>query len=168
MSRATLAVIHCQSDYKAEQGKVKLSNKAKREREKVVPRRSRSVCLPGQAGRQCCSYALATLRRCCPGSGLKVCHLGHGGDGEVHLCRIWRCGCRRETGQSRTNQGRALAGNCLGKFHISCFWRSGADMGVSWAGGRLPLLGSGSVIQILLSGCLPQARHDVPDSKAGA
>lgn len=79
MSGATLAVIHCQSDYKAEQGEVKLSNKAKREREKVMPCRSRLGCLPGQDGRQCRSYALAVLKGCCPGSGLKVCHLGHGG-----------------------------------------------------------------------------------------
>lgn len=32
MSGATLAVIHCQSDYEAEQGEGKLSNKAKGER----------------------------------------------------------------------------------------------------------------------------------------
>ena len=41
-------------------------------------------------------------------------------------------------------------------------------MGVSWAGRGLLLLGSRSVIQILLSGRLPKAGHDVPDGKAVA
>lgn len=45
-------------------------------------------------------------------------------------------------------------GVCLGKLPVSCFWRSGVDMGVGWAGWRFPLLGSRSVIQILLSHCI--------------
>lgn len=73
-----------------------------------------------------------------------------------------------EPGQSRTNPGCSLLGICSGKFLLSGLWRSGAHMGVSWAGWRLLLLGSGSGRQILLSACFLKAQHDVPDSRAVA
>lgn len=125
----------------------------------------RSGCMPGQDGRQGCSSILPVLQGCCPRLRIEGLSPWPWWDEEVHLYRIWERGCWAETGQSGTNQGRAFVGICLGEFLTSCFCKSGADVGVSWAGRRLLLLGSGSAMQILLSGCLPKAGHDAPAAK---
>lgn len=65
----------------------------------------------GQDERQSCSSALAMPRQCCPNSSLKVLPWAWW-DWEVHLHRIWRCGCWCELGQSRTNPGHLLVGIC--------------------------------------------------------
>lgn len=103
---------------------------------------------------------------CGPGSGLKVCHLGYGGMGRFIPAGFGGVGAGVRQAKAEQIKDVHLWAFAWANFFLSSFWRSGADMGVSWAGRRLLLLGSRSVTQILLSGCLPKAGHDVLDSKA--